>query len=185
VTATETAFNAKATIKYIYNQNSAGKGDITEIIANDACGGTNCGTPLQFFSYVTYTTNAIGQVVQSVSSTQTPANGYQYSYTIQSGWTSASQVKVTLPDASKRTFVFDQAGYVVNDNRNVGVSGTNAEYTVFKRDLQTIGTVGNATGTTEFVGRVEEQDQKQLRRQRQRAEYDHLAKAWSHRPREY
>ena len=159
-TVTQTAYNAKATTTYKYNQTSpSGQGNITEIITNDACSGSNCGSPLQFFTYITYVTNALGNAAISSVSSQLPGNGYSYSYTIPSGWTSAQKVKVTLPDNSKRTFVYDQAGYVIDDQRNVGVSGTFAEYTAFTRNQQTVGTVGNATGTTEFVGEVQEQDQ--------------------------
>jgi YD repeat-containing protein len=162
-TVTQTSYNSKATTTYAYNQGSpaAGIGNITQITVNDACSGTNCSSPLQFSTYITYAANALGNAVQSVSSTSVPGDGYQYSYTIPSGWTSAQKVKVTLPDASKRTFIYDSAGYVINDQRNVGVNGTNAEYTVFTRNTQTIGTVGNAIGTTEFVGQVQEQDQNQ------------------------
>jgi YD repeat-containing protein len=161
-TATQTALNAQATTTYHYNQTSpSGQGNITEIIVNDACSGTNCGSPLQFFTYVTYVTNALGHAAVKSVSSQLPGNGYQYSYTIPNGWTSAQQVTVTLPDNSKRTFIYDSAGYALKDQRNVGVSGTNAEYTVFTRGQQTIGTTGNATGSTEFVGQVKEQDQNQ------------------------
>ena len=159
-TVAQTAFNSQATTTYDYNQSSAGIGNITQIIVNYACGGTDCGSPSQFFTYVTYQSNALGTAVKSVSS-QLPGNGYKYSYTIPSGWTSAKQVTVTLPDGSTRTLVFDACGYVTNDERNVGVSETNAEYTVFTRGLQSVGAVCPATNISEFVGEVQEQDQNQ------------------------
>jgi YD repeat-containing protein len=154
-TATQSAFNSNATTTYQYNQgSSAGVGDVTAIIVNDACGGTNCESPLQVHTYLTYGTNALGTVLKSISS-QLPGNGYQYSYTIPNGWTSAQSVTVTLPDNATRKFVYDSAGYVTEDERNVGVVGTTAEYTAFQRGQQTIG------ASNEFIGEVLEQDQNQ------------------------
>ncbi len=177
-TATQSAYNAEAITTYYYDQENTttdtypGTGDLTEIVTNDQCSGTNCSTLGKFYTYIYYATNALGTVVSSISS-QLPASGYDYSYdSIPSGWTSAQQVTVTLPDNSKRAFIYDQAGYVTNDQRNVGVSGTNAEYTVFTRDTQTIGTVGNAAGTTEFVGEVQEQDQNQNTVRQTKYNYD-------------
>ncbi len=161
-TVTQTSYNSKATTTYTYNQGSpaAGIGNITQITANYACSGTNCSSPLQFSTHITYAGNALGNAVQSVSSTTVPADGYQYSYTIPTGWTVASQVKVTLPDSSKRALMFDQCGYVTNDLRNDGVGGIPAEYTVFTRGLQPIGSAPscNPSGSSEFVGQVQEQD---------------------------
>ncbi len=160
-TVTQTTYNSHATTTYQYNQTSpSGIGNITTIIVNDACGGTNCGTPKQFFTYITYVSNALGTAVKSISS-QLPGNGYRYAYTIPNGWASAQQVTVTLPDDSKRTFDFDQSGYVLKDSRNVGVAGTLPEYTVFTRGMQVIGATGNAQGTAEFIGKVQEQDSNQ------------------------
>ena len=156
--ATQYAFNSSATTVYQYNQgSSAGVGDLTTIIVNNACGGTNCGSPKQVYTYLTYGINALGTVLKSISS-QLPGNGYTYTYTIPSGWNNASKVNVSLPDGANQYFYFDQAGYVVEDARNVGLQSVSAEYTIFSRGQQTIGTSGAATGTTEFVGQVQEQD---------------------------
>ena len=47
-TVTQGAFNAQAITTYQYNQTSpSGTGNLTTIIVNDQCGGTNCGTPLE------------------------------------------------------------------------------------------------------------------------------------------
>ena len=91
---------------------------------------------------------------ESISS-QLPGNGYNYTYTFTNGALPVSQVKVTLPDSSARQFWFDPAGYLTLDVRNPGSS---AETTVFTRGLQTIGAVGQAAGTTEFIGEVQEED---------------------------
>ncbi|HUY38087.1 MAG TPA: DUF6531 domain-containing protein, partial [Candidatus Binataceae bacterium] len=161
-TATQYAFNSNATTTYQWNQGSApGVGDITTIIVNHACLGTNCGSPKQVYSYMTYGTNALGTVLKSISS-QLPGNGYSYTYTIPSGWNTASKVQVSLPDGANRYFYFDNAGYVIEDVRNLGLQSVNAEYTLFNRGQQTIGTSGAAPGTTEFVGQVQEESYDEL-----------------------
>jgi YD repeat-containing protein len=151
-TVTQAAFNAEAITTYDYNQTSSGVGQLTEIAVNDSCAGSNCSNPNQVYTYITYKTNDLGDALGSISS-QLPGNGYQYTYTFNSGGTYVTKVGVSLPDNSERQLHFDAAGYVTEDDRNPSESGVNEEITVFTRGTQTVG------NSTEFVGEVQEEDQ--------------------------
>lgn len=151
-TVTQVAFNAQAITTYDYNQTSSGVGQLTEIAVNDSCAGSNCSNPNQVFTYITYKTNALGDALGSISS-QLPGNGYQYTYTFNSGGTYVTKVSVSLPDNSERQLHFDSAGYVTEDDRNPSESSVNEEITLFSRGTQTVG------NSSEFVGEVQEEDQ--------------------------
>jgi YD repeat-containing protein len=179
-TVTQTAMAQQATTTYTYNGSSpSGPGNITKIVQNYACSGTNCSTLSQFSTYVRYVSNSLGTALSCMDSISSSscASGYGYSYdSLPAGWTSAQQVHIILPDQSKRTFIFDQCGYVTSDERSEGnaVGTALAEYTVFARGQQPIGSAPacNSGGNSEFVGEVQEQNSSQQTVRQTTYQYD-------------